>query len=72
VPALFIAVNAWVLWSVLGHDVKEALGIGTGGAPRSPGTWRVPTTLVGAAIVATGIPVYHAFRAHVRAEEPIR
>jgi APA family basic amino acid/polyamine antiporter len=72
VPALFIAVNAWVLWSVLGHDVKEALGMGTGGAMRPPGSWRVPTTLVGAAIVATGIPVYYAFRAHVRAEEPIQ
>ena len=72
VPALFIAVNAWVLWSVLAHDAAQALATGPGGAIGPPGTWHVPTTLVGAVIVATGVPVYFVFRSHMRLEEPIR
>jgi APA family basic amino acid/polyamine antiporter len=63
VPFLFVAVNAWVLWSVLAHSAREAIAIGS---------WHVPSTFIGAAIVATGIPVYFAFRAHARAEEPAR
>lgn len=46
VPALFVAMNAWVLWSVIARGAREAL--------------------VGAGIVATGIPAYAAFRALAR------
>jgi APA family basic amino acid/polyamine antiporter len=63
VPILFIAVNAWVLWSVLAQGAREAMAIGS---------WHVPNTFVGVAIVATGIPVYFAFRARSRAEESAR
>jgi len=63
VPILFIAVNGWVLWNVLAQGAREAMAIGN---------WHVPSTFVGAAIVATGIPVYFAFRAHARAEESAR
>jgi APA family basic amino acid/polyamine antiporter len=63
VPLLFVAVNAWVLWSVLAHSSSEAIAIGS---------WHVPSTFIGAAIVATGVPVYFVFRAHSRAEEPVR
>jgi basic amino acid/polyamine antiporter, APA family len=60
VPALFVAVNAWVLWSVLAHSAKEVLAIGR---------WQLPSTLIGAAIVATGVPVYFALRARPRKGE---
>jgi amino acid transporter len=63
VPLLFVAVNAWVLWSVLAHSGSEAVAIGS---------WHVPSTFIGAAIVATGIPVYFAFRAYSAAQEPVR
>jgi|HubBroStandDraft_1064217.scaffolds.fasta_scaffold01281_8 basic amino acid/polyamine antiporter, APA family len=63
VPFLFVAVNAWVLWSVLAHSAREAIALGS---------WHIPSTFLGGAIVATGIPVYFAFRAHSRAEEPAR
>jgi APA family basic amino acid/polyamine antiporter len=63
VPLLFVAVNAWVLWSVVAHSASEAVAIGS---------WHVPSTFIGAAIVATGIPVYFAFRSYSAAQEPVR
>jgi APA family basic amino acid/polyamine antiporter len=60
VPVLFLAVNGWVLWSVLAHDTGDAFTIGGS---------HVPSAFVGIAIVATGIPAYFAFRAHAPAEE---
>lgn len=50
VPALFIAVNAWMLWNVLTFGESS---------PRE--------ALLGLVIVASGIPVYLAFRARARA-----
>jgi basic amino acid/polyamine antiporter, APA family len=48
-PALFVAMNVWVLSSVLERGMREAL--------------------IGAAIVATGLPAYAFFRARMRAQE---
>ncbi|MGA3120674.1 MAG: amino acid permease [Polyangiaceae bacterium] len=48
-PALFVAMNVWVLSSVLERGMREAL--------------------IGAAIVATGLPAYVIFRARKRAQE---
>jgi APA family basic amino acid/polyamine antiporter len=63
IPFLFVAVNLWVLWSVVAHGSVDAIAIGS---------WRLPSIFVGATIVATGVPVYFAFRAHARAQEPVR
>jgi APA family basic amino acid/polyamine antiporter len=63
VPLLFVGVNAWVLWSVLARGARDVVSVGG---------VHLPSTFVGAAIVATGIPVYFAFRAYARAEELAR
>ena len=59
VPALFVAINVWVLWSVVQYAWSVAQHREHGGIE----------ALVALAIVVAGVPAYAVFRARNRVQE---